>query len=239
MKVVIVAAGSGSRLTGSLASKPLTLLRGKPLIQHVMEAAIAANTSGTDPHFSIVTGWQPGLIENFVRQMPADFPASVSTIHCPDWQKGNGASLLEMKNHLSEPFNILMSDHIFDPALLAKLNQTARPGTALSLAVDCNLENPLVDIDDVTRVLTSDGAIVNIAKHLQNYNAFDTGCFYCTPALFSALEQAQLQHNDFGISGAVKVLAGTGDARVIDVTGSRWIDVDTPQMLEKAAELVE
>lgn len=238
MNIVIVAAGSGSRLTGTLASKPLTLLAGKPLIQHVMETAVAANSSHNRADISIITGWRGELIQTFIDHLPADFPARITTHPCPDWEQGNGASLLAVKKHCCAPFNLLMSDHIFEPSLLGKLNRSVQPDCALSLGVDYDLSNPLVDLEDVTRVDCHNGVIVDIGKHLKDFTCFDTGCFYCTPDIFDALEQAQRDHNDYGISGAVKVLAENENARCVDVTGAQWIDVDTPQMLKKAEEII-
>lgn len=203
-----------------------------------METAIAANPSQNRVNITIITGWRGELIENFVDQLPTDFPALITTHPCPEWQQGNGASLLAVKERCRAPFNLLMSDHIFQPSLLSKLNNSAQPDCALSLAVDYNLSNPLVDLNDVTRVDCHNGTIVNIGKHLKDFTCFDTGCFYCTPDIFTALEKAQRDHNDYGISGAVKVLAEHKNARCVDVTGAMWIDVDTPQMLKKAEEIV-
>lgn len=238
MKVVIVAAGTGSRLTGALDSKPLIPLAGKPLVRHVMDSIIAAAPAGTLPDITLVTGWRPHLLETYVNRLPQDFGARVTTCFCPDWQKGNGASLLAARDNITGPFNVVMSDHIFEPALLERLNMMADSDMPVNLAVDYNLSNPLVDLDDVTRVECRDHAIVNIAKSLDRFNAFDTGCFYCTPQMFDALHQAARNKGDHGISGAVTLLAKQGKAHCIDVTGSSWIDVDTPQMFALARDML-
>jgi choline kinase len=77
--------------------------------------------------------------------------------------------------------------------------------TDLVLAVDDQIgNNPTVDLDDVTRVLAENGRISKIGKRISSYNAFDTGIFLCTSALFDALRVSQ-QRGDFSLTGGVRV----------------------------------
>jgi asparagine synthase (glutamine-hydrolysing) len=45
------------------------------------------------------------------------------------------------------------------------------------LNVDYNIDNPVVDLEDVTRVNCTSSEITNIGKVIRDYNAFDTGIF--------------------------------------------------------------
>jgi len=238
MKFVIVAAGQGSRF-GSLSScKPLTLLNDKPLLQHVIGRIASLSADDTKNEIIIVTGWHSKHIRDFVQGLNLPETLKVSTLHNNGWEKGNGTSVLIARSKIDEPFILLMADHIVEPSILQMLTMHDLSDCDLVLAVDRKLENPLVDIDDVTRVYCEDDRIVRIGKHLKTYNAFDTGCFLCAPTFFDALHTAQRQFNDYGISGGVGLLAEMGRARVADIKGARWIDVDTPEMLAKARELV-
>ena len=62
--------------------------------------------------------------------------------------------------------------------------------------VDRDLDNPLVDRDDATKVRTEDGVLREIGKGIGRYDAFETGCFLCSPALFPALERAAADRDD-------------------------------------------
>ena len=108
-------------------------------------------------------------------------------------------------------------------------------GAALTLAVDRNLANPLVDLDDVTKVETEDGRIVAIGKDIKSYDCFDTGVFLAAPALFEAIDAYNAATGDSSLSGGVRLLASQGRARVQDVSGKFWIDVDDPAAYDRAA----
>jgi len=234
VKFLIVAAGRGSRLEEYGQSKPLVKLRGKPILQHVVETIASVGDIGAKPEIVIVTGWNHNKINELVAKLNQLLPVQISTVHNDDWEKGNGTSVSAAGSVIDEPFILLMADHIVDPQILQVLQNSNLDDADLLLAVDYNLDNPMVDLDDVTRVQSNGKHIAAIAKHLETYNCFDTGCFLCSPAMFTALGQAQKNNNDYGISGGVTVLASQQRACVVDIGQARWVDVDTPEMLEKA-----
>ena len=114
----------------------------------------------------------------------------------------------------------------------------APPPDTVTLAVDLNLNNPLNDPEDVTRVKCADGRIERIGKIIRDFNAIDTGVFLCTPAIFAALEEAQARGDD-SISGAINVLAETGRALTLDIGDRLWVDVDDPAAFAKAEDLLD
>jgi 1L-myo-inositol 1-phosphate cytidylyltransferase len=73
---------------------------------------------------------------------------------------------------------------------------------------------------------------------IRDYNAFDTGVFLCTEAMFAGLEAAQAEGDDT-ISGAINVLARWGQARIFDIGERIWIDVDDPAAFTKAEALLD
>ena len=106
------------------------------------------------------------------------------------------------------------------------------------LAVDTYLANPLVDLEDVTKVNTANGFIRNIGKSIDHFNAFDTGIFLCTPALLGALEEAGRFHQDTSLSAGIRVLAETNHARSLE-TDRFWIDVDDEVTFQRAEAAVQ
>ncbi len=106
------------------------------------------------------------------------------------------------------------------------------------LAVDTNLKNPLVDLDDVTKTLLRGHHIVDIGKALDSYTAFDTGFFYCTPALFKASERSIRDHGDDSLSGGIRELARQGAAEALDIGALEWIDIDDPKAFGHSKKMV-
>lgn len=131
-----------------------------------------------------------------------------------------------------------MCDHLMDPDIFRDLIAAPSAPDTVTLAVDYNIDNPLNDPEDVTRVKCSDGKIEDIGKVIRDFNAIDTGLFRCTPVIFDALEASQ-DSGDDSISGAIKMLARWGKAHVFDIQDRLWVDVDDPAAFLKAKHLLE
>lgn len=234
MKCVIIAAGRGSRLGERSESKPLLLVKDRALIEWVILAAYQAGIRD----FLIVTGYSRERLEQYLNGLAREKGIRVSFAHNDDWEKENGLSVFKAKELAGEEFVLLMADHIFDPGILAKLIVQPIEKSETILAVDFNVRNnPLVDLDDVTKVLVEEGKIAKIGKEITPYNAFDTGIFLCTSSIFNALEESQ-KRGDFSLSGGLRVLVESRKARVMDIDGGFWIDVDDEKALEKAESVL-
>lgn len=234
LRCVIIAAGRGSRLASRAPSKPLLEVGGRALIDRAIDAARAAGVR----EFVVVTGYAGEEVERHLRKKAERDLLSIATVRNEEWEKENGLSVLKAKVLAGKRFLLIMSDHIFDPALLAGLACRAIGDDEIILAVDRRTEgHPSVDLNDVTRVRDVDGRIAVIGKSLPAFNAFDTGAFLCTPALFEALETSQ-RRGDYSLSGGIRVLAEKGQARTWDAGGLFWIDVDDERALAKAEESI-
>jgi 1L-myo-inositol 1-phosphate cytidylyltransferase len=234
MKCLIVAAGQGVRLREKGELKPLIRLKGIPLIEHVIERA---RNAGID-EFLVVSGYRGEELRSELDDFSARSDIRITHVINDDWKRANGVSLLSAKPHLQEPFLLTMCDHLIDPQISRALITAAIEPDTVTLAVDYNIDNPLNDPDDVTRVRCADGRIEQIGKSISEFNAIDTGAFLCTPIIFKALEESQA-HGDDSISGAMNVLARWNKARVLDIQGRLWVDVDDPVAYGKAEQLLE
>lgn len=240
MNCVILAAGLGTRLRGVSGSKPLTLVRGKPLIEHVIRRA----AQGGATRFVVVTGHEAARLEAFLAELQDRLALPIGCERVADWTLANGHSVLAGASVLPGDYLLSMSDHLFDPAIVRLL--LARRGEGTLLAVDRNVAGPLLDIDDATKVeLAPDGRIVRIGKTLSAYDAIDTGLFLATPELAEAIRADIAAGGSGSLSAGMQRLADAGQARTVDVGTARWIDVDSPAMLALAerragsAELAE
>ena len=234
MKCLIIAAGEGSRLSHRGDSKPLVHLLELPLIERVI---LTANRTGIT-NFYIVTGYNGEKLRNHLDQFSQDKAIEINHLINEEWEKENGLSVLKAKGQIEENFILLMSDHIFDESILTELLQEKVADREVILAVDYNLENKIVDVDDVTKVLVKgNNRIANIGKNIKKYNAYDTGIFLCSPALFGALEESSAR-GETSLSAGIKILAKKKKARIFDIKGNYWIDVDDEKAFRKAENIL-
>lgn len=229
MKCLIIAAGQGTRLRAKGEVKPLVPLLGVSLIERVIRSAI----EGGADEFYVIKGYQGKQLADFLKQLANRLNVAITLIQNDEWQKENGFSVLKARDFITEPFLLLMSDHLFDPAIIQSLQKQPLNDGEVLLAVDTDINNPLIDMEDVTRVHIENGHILNIGKLIDDFNGFDTGLFLCTPAIFEALERACKIHNNTTLSAAICVLAEDKRAKSLQTKGF-WIDVDDENAYLKA-----
>ena len=228
MEAVIIAAGMGSRLSQLFSPKPLTPLLGLRLIERILFVAKSVGIND----FNIVVGYKAAVIKQAIGD-GRRYGVRIKYIENPEWKKGNGVSVLQAKNHVHGKFLLLMSDHLFDEQILARLvTAYVKPGNCV-LCVDRNVSGDYSTIKDATKVFCEDDCVRQIDKSLKNFNAIDTGLFLCTPAIFDALEQS-VRNGQYRLSAGNQILAEQGKLVTLDMTGSFWIDVDDEAALQKA-----
>ena len=234
MKCLILAAGDGGRMAQICDSKPLVPVAGLPLIERSIATAQQAGIT----EFYVVTGHEAERVEAFLEDLSRRRCVRITPIRNEQWELGNGSSLLKARERIREPFVLLMGDHVFDEIILRQLVREPLQEGEVILAADFGVEkNRLVDLSDVTKVLADDHRIIGIGKEIGTYNAYDTGIFLCSPAIFAVAEES-ISAGDASVSGAIRRLASRGKAKVVDVQGHYWVDVDTPRDLKRAEVLL-
>jgi choline kinase len=221
-------AGEGSRLRGSDNSflKPFVPLLGRPLISYALDALIRAGIKTV--HF--VVGYESKRMTAQVKPLiPSGLSASF--IENRDWRKQNGISLLAAADHLSKPFLLTMSDHLFDAAVVDRLLDSFDPGS-LNIAVDRKLGS-IFDLEDAMKVRTRGNRVTDIGKKLRDYDAIDIGLFVCPLEIFNYFERAKSRsgRNDCSLADGIRLMARDDKVRAIDIGDGWWQDVDTPSML--------
>jgi len=214
MKCVIIAAGKGSRLQNEGISKPLMPLLGIPLLERVIQEAAQAGIH----EFCVITGYQGQVVTAFLTDVSRRTGIMITTLENPAWEKTqNGISVLQAQPFVKdEPFVMLMCDHLFDSSTIKKLLAEPVKAGEVKLLVDRRLNNVLIDLNDVIKVKEEAGKIINIGKELSDYNAFDTGIFYCSPQCFDAFETSQ-QQGKTSLTDAIALLAKQGKVRTLDI----------------------
>jgi choline kinase len=227
---VILMAGTGSRLRGSAETmaKPLIPIAGRPLISYAIDSfdkvGIKTLHAVVGPNGDELAAAVAPLLPSHMEFRP---------ISNPNWQKQNGVSLLTAAGKVSAPFFLAMGDHLFESSILDQLIAHADL-TRLNLAVDRKIDS-IFDLDDAMKVQTQDNFIVGIGKKLQSYDAIDTGIFLCPEIMFDYLRRS-LRDDDCSLADGVRLMAADGMALASDIGGAWWQDVDTPEMLARAAQ---
>ena len=134
-EAVILMAGEGSRLRQGYVGqarlrgsdntflKPFVPVLGRPLISYALDTLIRAGITSVN----FVVGYES---ERMIAQVKQLIPSglSASFIENRDWQKQNGISLLAAAGHVSKPFLLTMSDHLFDDAVVDRLLDSSDSG---------------------------------------------------------------------------------------------------------------
>jgi choline kinase len=231
---LILAAGNGRRITSMSGGlpKPLVKIHGQPLLEHVM---LDAHEAGIN-RFVVVVGYGADVMRRWFASWSPD-GMSVTLVENSEYHKDNGVSVLKARNYLNGEFLLLMADHIFEAdTARVLLNQRLRKDEVI-LAVDSKLDD-IFDLEDVTKVKRKGDHIVTIGKEIPEYDAYDTGMFLCSPALFDVLESAK-KNGNCSLSDGMRILGRGRRLRAFDIGDAFWQDVDTPEALTYAESIFD
>jgi 1L-myo-inositol 1-phosphate cytidylyltransferase / CDP-L-myo-inositol myo-inositolphosphotransferase len=230
---LVLASGKGSRLgTPRGQVKPLVSVAGVALLERAVRNLVDV---GVD-EVVVVVGYRAEKIEQFCAGLSVRLGASVRCVRNARFDEGNGLSVLAAEEALGcEPFLLVMADHVLDRSILCSLVGSELPSDGAVLAVDYSVGAAGgVDLDDVTRVRTDGRLIRDIGKGICSFDAFDTGAFLCTRGVFDALRDA-VAAGETSLSAGMHRLADQGRLERCDVSGARWVDVDTRRDLRMAS----
>ncbi len=231
-QTVILAAGSGTRLTPARGEvpKPLMTVAGLPLVAHALRHA---HESGCDEAV-IVIGYEGDRVRAAIEGMR--LPIRSRFITNADYASPNGVSLLAAEPAAADAFYLQMVDHLFaEPALHHLVSEPLAPGEGGRLLVDAAPSG--LDLDDATKVRLSGNRITAIGKGLEPWDAIDAGCFVLTHAVFDALRRAPADEART-VSSGMRQLVADGRLGAVNLPGISWVDVDTPADRDIAERLL-
>ncbi|OGD88564.1 hypothetical protein A2693_03600 [Candidatus Curtissbacteria bacterium RIFCSPHIGHO2_01_FULL_40_12] len=222
MKALIIAAGNGTRM------QPVTRGRHKSLMPllglRIIERVILGAKEAGIYEFVIVTGYKGKELQEFLGN-GTKYGVSISFVRNNNWEKANGISALVARKHFRENFALLMSDHVFDPKTLIRIQRLKLKSDECALAIDKNLDS-VCDVEDTTKVMVKNGRAIALNKNLENYNAYDTGMFVCSPYIFEVLKKST-SHGKNSLSDGMRILISEDKLRTLDSKDSLWADCDT------------
>ena len=230
MRLVIIAAGLGSRLSSASNNMPKLLVPvlGKPLIDQLLLNCVEAEINS----IVVVTGFNSHIIENYLKTLKT--PIQIEIAYNPDWKLANGLSVLSAQKHIppGEDFMISMSDHYYTSDILKIINNESDKNTVANVGADYKIDE-IHDIDDGMKLQIDKNSnlIHAMSKTLSNYNAIDCGIFKCNYEFFNYLRISKEQ-NECSLSDACNLLMDKNLMGSVDIKNYPWIDIDTPEALD-------
>ena len=230
MKLVIIAAGLGSRLSSVSNNTPKLLVpvMGQPLVNKLLSNCIDAGIK----NIVVVTGFNNHIIENHLKTLQT--PIQIEVAYNPDWELANGVSVLSAQKHIptGEDFMISMSDHYYTSDILKIINDKSDSNAIASVGADYKIDE-IHDIDDGMKLkIDEDSNLIRfMSKTLSNYNAIDCGIFKCKYEFFDYLKKAK-EKDECSLSDACNLLMSKGLMGSVDIKSYPWIDIDTPEALD-------
>ena len=105
MKLVIIAAGRGSRLSSISEGVPKILIEvyNKTLLEHLIHNCLLVGISD----IVIVTGHNSSMIDDYLSKK--EFRVNIELIYNADWKLPNGVSVLASKNSIPKDDDFMIS----------------------------------------------------------------------------------------------------------------------------------
>lgn len=235
MKAVILAAGVGSRI------RPLTDTLPKPLLpvgdDTVMGMMIRGLQSVMIQDVAVVTGYRQQQIKDYLQQ---NFPdLHFEYIHNDLFDKTNtGYSLLLAKSWIGESAFIKFDgDVVFEPEVLQKLVNSSHENC---LTIDTHIN---LAAEEVKVVLDQEGKILKVGKKLSPQESAGesigiekvgrkTGIEFLN--ILDDLMKNQENYQQYYDDTYTTLVKKGHSFHAIDITGLKWVEIDTHEDYQKA-----
>lgn len=223
---VILAAGMGVRLRSISDGKPkfmFTLLN-KPLILYPI--SILKKIGITKFTIVLPEGWV-----SKARDILRDLDVEICYVTNKYIEKDNGYSFLISEECVSNDiFFLSMCDHIYSVKLPYTMIKYVEKYDEHDVLIAGDKNAYYVDHNEATKILADEsGNVIKIGKSLSNYNYIDTGVFIVKKSLFDIAHYIKNKYKVLKFSNIInEAIKHNFSVKVIDVTGSLWTEVDTP-----------
>ena len=230
-KAVILAAGRGTRL-GALTDevpKPMVLLKGKPILEHLLDRLQAAGFGEA----LIVTGYRAEAIESHFR----DYPLPLQFIRQTVVNGTATAALLAKEFVQTDAFFLTFGDILAETAVYRDMRLTLTPDAEALIGVKWvpdPYQGAAVYADEtkkISKIMEKPGW----GKSTTNWNS--AGLYVFRPSLFAELTRVpESPRHEFELTSAVEQLIAAGHRLEIFPIEGAWRDIGRPEDLAAATE---
>lgn len=223
MEVIILASGRGTRMAPLTddTPKPMLTVLGKNLIEWKLEALPKEITK-----IILVVGYKKEVVQNYFGQSWRNIPIVYVE---QEVLNGTGGATALCEPHIKDKALILMGDDIYEEGDLAKL--VAHDHAILAY------DEGEVGLTKKGQVIEKDGYLVGLNEgSLQtaiSSTLINTGAYVISKKYFS-YPLARVSATEYGLPHTLVSLAQ--DIPVAVLLASAWIQITTPECLDKAAK---
>lgn len=236
-QALVMAASRHSRLDTKSNPKCLLHIGERPLIHHVLQQLHRVKIKKV----VITLGYEGEAIRKYVEENNVFDEMEIIFVYVPEqvWAiRGNACGVLEARQHITEPFILSTSDHIFEPKLMERVASTKfgnkEDGFVL---VEKDMEGMVGLPASVVEVTFGEnGFISGIGDDLDQVDALDAGLFLLKPSFFEQLDKVSQEKPYFTIADACNELALKNRLKSIETDGLTWFTIETKQSLAFAVE---
>jgi len=238
MKAIILAAGVGSRIRPLTDNTPKSLL--KVGDKTILERMITNIEDVEMTEVIVITGYLEEQIKEFIREK---FPhLNVTYIKNEKYDQTNtGYSLLLTKEAVGDDdFVKFDADVVFEKAILEQLVKSSH-SSALCIDKNINLEAEEVKVE-----CDKDGNVLKVGKKLPPQTAAGESIGIekiskdAAKVLFAELEDLmkdQANHQQYYDDSYTTLVEKGIPFGAVDITGLKWVEIDTHEDYKKAQEL--
>ncbi len=219
MKIVILAAGKGTRMNDLTVDtpKPLLKYKDKNLLEHKLDTLPNSTTE-----IVFVIGYLGDQIKNYFGDSYKGIP--IRYIEQKE-MKGTADALRQCKEHLNEPFIVLMGDDLYDKKDIERLYSISKEKWAILTYPDI----PGIKAGKIIK--DESGNLKEIYEDTDGtspYHLSYTGACLLTPDIFTK-EMTQLPNGEYGLPQTITKFIGEKEILVLET--SSWIRITSPEDL--------
>lgn len=233
MKCVILAATHNERLAGFGEPTAFIRLLGVRLIDRALKSAMQAGLT----QFVIVTATEDRVVRQYLDKFAHQHAIDIEHVVNDSPRKGNGYAVSLVQERVGEQAFLLLSvESLFDAETVKGLMAQSLEGIALRATIDRNTLAVKTDLMTVIRVQTEGNHVLAMNMGLPEFNAFNTGTYLCSPAIFAVIKSEMEQRASATLIDAIQRLVKEQRVGVFDVNGQFWNRIDSLEAFTRTEE---
>jgi dTDP-glucose pyrophosphorylase len=243
-KAVVLAAGRGTRMRELTADlpKPMIEVRGKPVVQHIVEGLRDAGIR----QFLIVVGYRGDTVRNFLGDGSRyDIAIQYTTQTVQD---GTGRVVDLARDFVRDtPFVLSYGDILIDPTnykRVVSLPENAEAIITVTRGEDVSKGGAVyldkqMELLDIREKVPPNEAAISSATSERAVPFYNAGIYAFRPSIFEFTGKLDLSpRGEYELTDAIRALAQSGQkVKAVELTGE-WCDVRDPEILSRLNQKV-